>query len=104
MAVAFIYDSRLGIPVPELKKPWEDLDPQNQSEILAKWEEVRGDIPDRIKIIEESINELQAQLYRESDFNRSCQINSDIAELASIINDLWIWYRTGDDVHVTARY
>jgi hypothetical protein len=101
MLVTFIYDPRLGIKVPSLEKPWDEIDAYTQSKILAKWEKVRGDIPDRIKELERQINHLQGQLYRENDFNRSCELNSEIAELASIINDLWIWYRTGDEVTVT---
>lgn len=101
MEVTFIYNTRLGIKLPDLNKRWEDLDSDTQGEVLAKWEQYRGNIPDRIKEIEFKINDLQGQLYREADFPRSCQLNSDIAELASIINDLWIWYRTGEEVQVT---
>lgn len=101
MKVAFTYDSRLDIHLPDLDCSWEELDTATQGEILAKWEQYRGNIPDRIKQIEFNINDLQGQLYRESDFARSCQLNSEIAELASQINDLWIWYRTGEEVQVT---
>ncbi|WP_416151494.1 hypothetical protein ACM26V_11160 [Salipaludibacillus sp. HK11] len=101
MTVTFKYDARLGIKLPNLSKAWDEYPIETQSETLAQWEKFRGNIPDRIKHIEESINYLQDQLYQESNFQLSCQINSDIAELASIINDLWIWYRTGEDVKVT---
>jgi hypothetical protein len=100
MTVKFIYDSRLGIEVPNLKIPWEQLTVEIQCETLAKWEGVRGNIPDRIKQIEESINYLQNELYQESNFQLSCQINSQIAELASIINDLWIWYRKDEEISI----
>ncbi|RKL66724.1 hypothetical protein CR203_12855 [Salipaludibacillus neizhouensis] len=101
MNVEFTFNTRLGINLPDLNKKWEDLDITAQGDILAKWEQYRGNIPDRIKDIEMQINDLQDQLYRESNFTRSCELNSDIAELASIINDLWIWYRTGDEVQVS---
>jgi len=100
MEVTFIYDSRLGIEIPDLKKPWQQLSVETQSETLARWEGVRGNIPDRIKDLEGSINYLQNELYQESNFQLSCQINSDIAELASIINDLWIWYRTDEEISI----
>ena len=54
-------------------------------------------IPDRIKVLENSINIKQAQLSNESDFERSCQLNGEIADLASIINDLWLWFRTNQE-------
>lgn len=98
MSVTFVYDSRLGIEIPTLKKPWDKMSVEKQSETLAKWERVRGNIPDRIKFLEGSINYLQNELYEESNFQLSCQINSDIAELASIINDLWIWYRIDEEI------
>ena len=31
-------------------------------------------------------------------FIRSCELNSEIGELASIINDLWIWDRTNEEI------
>ncbi|WP_280769917.1 hypothetical protein [Salipaludibacillus daqingensis] len=101
MTVTFVYDSRLGIDIPDLEGSWEQLSIDKQSETLAKWENIRGIIPDRIKELENSINYLQNQLYQESNFQLSCEINNEISELASIINDLWIWYRTGEEIHVT---
>lgn len=58
-----------------------------------QWEQVRGNIPERIKEVETLINQKQYQLFEEEDFNISCIINSEIAELASVINDLWLLYR-----------
>ncbi|ABO68028.1 MULTISPECIES: hypothetical protein [Geobacillus] len=90
----FIDDKRLGIRVPQLDKRWEDYSAEEQEAILLEWEAIRGSIPDRIATLERQINEKQDALSHEADFARSCQLNADIAELASIINDLWIWYRT----------
>ncbi|NHM30594.1 hypothetical protein [Neobacillus terrae] len=89
----FIFDQRLGIPIPDLEKEWEEFNKRKQQEILFQWEKIRGAIPDRIADIEEVINQKQADLSNESDFPRSCALNSEIAELASVINDLWLWYR-----------
>ncbi|MFA9558740.1 ABC transporter C-terminal domain-containing protein [Evansella sp. AB-rgal1] len=100
LTITFTYDSRLGISVPQLETEWNYLNPQTQTAIFDKWEEIRGDIPDRIKDLEQEINELQQQLYEEDEFQKSCELNSSIAELASIINDLWIWYRSGEGVEV----
>lgn len=94
----FSYDSRLGIPVPKLMKEWDSFSVEIQEKILFSWEQIRGSIPDRIKELENQINERQAELSNESNFVRSCDLNSEIAELASIINDLWLWYRAGATV------
>lgn len=94
----FLYDSRLGIPIPDLEKNIETYSPEIQEKILFSWEQIRGAIPDRMKELERSINEKQAALSNESNFEKSCELNTEIAELASIINDLWLWYRATDAV------
>jgi hypothetical protein len=94
----FIYDERLGIPLPKLEKEWEEYSESEQHVILLHWEKIRGRIPDRIVELERIINQKQEELGEENDFRRSCALNSEIAELASIINDLWIWYRMNQTV------
>jgi hypothetical protein len=94
----FLLDERLGIEIPHLEKDWEDIDYETQHAILLKWESIRGHIPDRIKELEATINQKQQQLDNEGNFQTSCILNSQIAELASIINDLWLWYRTDQNV------
>jgi hypothetical protein len=89
----FSFDPRLGILLPELTVAWHQYSKETQQDILFHWEQIRGSIPDRISDLEAQINYKQGQLSDESDFARSCQLNSEIAELASIINDLWLWYR-----------
>jgi hypothetical protein len=89
----FSFEERLGIYLPNLAISWEQYSQETQQYILFHWELIRGSIPDRIAEIENTINYKQAQLSDESDFPQSCELNSQIAELASIINDLWIWYR-----------
>ncbi|BAB06907.1 hypothetical protein P4637_20755 [Halalkalibacterium halodurans] len=93
MDYRFEYDSRLGIALPVLSHEWEQYAPALQDAILVEWEQIRGVIPDRVKEIEQQINLYQQQLEVEEDFNRSCELNRQIAELASVINDLWIWFR-----------
>ncbi|AGT33099.1 hypothetical protein M493_14300 [Geobacillus genomosp. 3] len=94
----FIDDKRLGIRLPHLDKPWDDYSADEQEAILLEWEAIRGLIPDRIAALERKIDEKQDELGRETDFERSCQLNAEVAELASIINDLWIWYRVSPHV------
>ncbi|MFB5663604.1 hypothetical protein [Alteribacillus sp. HJP-4] len=98
MGYTFQPDGRLGILLPALEMAWHEYEPADQYAILEKWECIRGRIPDRIAEIEEKINTKQARLNIEENFETSCRLNSEIAELASIINDLWIWYRTRPDV------
>ncbi|MFC5712781.1 hypothetical protein ACFPU1_08305 [Thalassorhabdus alkalitolerans] len=99
MQYRFIHDQRLGISLPQLETEWENYSPACQDVILEKWEEIRGKIPERIQEIENTINKKQAMLDKEEDFETSCRLNLEIAELASLINDLWIWYRTTQ--HIT---
>ena len=94
----FSFDQRLGIPIPNLQKEWELYSSEQQQQILFEWEQIRGNIPDRIKQLEKLINKKQEELNQEENFERSCLLNSNIAELASTINDLWLYYRTQQDV------
>ncbi|WP_261133263.1 hypothetical protein [Bacillus sp. Marseille-Q3570] len=98
MTYTFTINERLGIKLPLLKRSWDNYPKETQELILSEWESVRGKIPDRIKELENEINDRQSQLYREEDFERSCELNSEISELASIINDLWIWYRADNRI------
>lgn len=94
----FIHDERLGIPIPCIEESWDQFDQETQHKILFHWEMIRGQIPDRIVELEKKINELQIKLDNEADFDVCCKLNEDIAELASIINDLWIWYRLEGEI------
>lgn len=98
MSYRFVHDKRLGIQLPILMLDWEYFHHDTQEEILEKWEGIRGKIPDRIKEVEEQINQNQAALYEEENLQRAYQLNSKIADLASMINDLWIWYRMDESV------
>jgi hypothetical protein len=93
MSYTFNYNKRLGIKLPSLEEAWDQYSKNTQESVLARWEAIRGKIPDRIKELEAAINAKQTQLGEEDDFEMSCHLNSEISELASIINDLWIWYR-----------
>ncbi|MFZ3590686.1 hypothetical protein ACOI1C_15895 [Bacillus sp. DJP31] len=98
MNTQFIVDERLRIPLPNLTMPWDDYTEEIQQEILVQWETIRGRIPDRIAELEAEINSKLHDLGEENNFPRSCELNSDISELASIINDLWLYYRMNQNV------
>lgn len=97
----FKREERLGILLPILYLEWEEYAPVERTDILFKWEEIRSRIPDRVIALEAVINQKQAQLYQEDNFERSCDLNSEIAELASTINDLNIWFRIQQDFEPT---
>ena len=99
MTDLFMYNERLGISLPTLLKEWDEYEKSIQQKILLQWDHIRGAIPDRIKALEVIINRKQDELSDENDFARSCELNSDIAELASIINDLWLWYRVNQEIN-----
>ncbi|EGL16580.1 MULTISPECIES: hypothetical protein [unclassified Paenibacillus] len=98
MTCRFIFDERLGIPVPEFDKEWEEYSLRERESILFQWEQIRGTIPDRIKQLEGQIIAKQNKLNVEDDFPASCALNSQIADLASAINDLHLWFRTNQEV------
>ncbi|TJY41597.1 hypothetical protein E5161_13370 [Cohnella pontilimi] len=98
MARQFAWNERLGISVPSLTQDWEEMSRGEQSSVLEVWETIRGKIPDHVKRFEEQIKRMQDALFEEDDFAASCRLNGDIADLASRINDLHIWFRTQQDL------
>ncbi|MFC0473254.1 hypothetical protein ACFFHM_22820 [Halalkalibacter kiskunsagensis] len=102
MSVEFVYDPRLGLSIPTLKCSWDELERITQEHVVDTWENIRGTIPDRVKEIELKIETVHEQLTNEEDFERSCELNLEMAELASIINDLWIWFRMTPSISPTA--
>jgi hypothetical protein len=94
----FVHDERLGIPLPELQLEWERLSEAEQSDILLRWEQIRGRIPNRIFELERVIIDKQRRLDQEDDFPLSCRLNSEIADLASTINDLHLWFRVNQEM------
>jgi hypothetical protein len=100
----FSFDERLGIFLPDLTNEWDKYSKETQQDILFHWEQIRGSIPDRIADLENDINYKQAQLSDESDFKRSCQLNTEIADLASIINDLWLWFRANQSLSAKSHH
>lgn len=98
MQYRFIDNPRLGIPLPEIDLPWEQLSAREQEEILFLWEKIRATIPDRIMELEQSIRKKQSLLDQEENFDLCCQLNREISELASIINDLNLWFRINQEL------
>ena len=94
----FSLDNRLGIYLPVLQLEWDEYPEEERAAILDCWEQVRGRIPQRIMELEGIINDKQSQLNNEDNFKTACQLNSDIAETASCINDLHLYFRINQDI------
>jgi hypothetical protein len=100
----FMFNERLGIHVPKLSREWDRFSLSEQALILEQWEAIRGRIPQRIIELERIVIRKQDELAGEENFVKSCELNSEIADLASMINDLHIWYRTDQDVDAQVRH
>lgn len=94
----FEYNERLNIDLPQLHMEWSEYSMMEKEAIITRWEHIRGTIPEQIKQFEQMINIKQEQLNKESHFPTSCSINWEIAELASKINDLHLWFRKNQEI------
>ncbi len=94
----FEIDERLGISLPVLHLEWEEYSQEERADILLHWEQIRGRIPQRIMELETIIYEKQGQLNNEEDFKRACQLNTDISDTASCINDLHLYFRINQQI------
>lgn len=94
----FDWNDRLRISLPVLERDWGQYEASEQMKIIEQWETIRGTIPDRVMEFERMINGMQAQLFEETDFETSCMLNFEIAEYASRINELHIWYRIDQEL------
>ncbi len=99
-----MWNERLGIPLPQLDRDFEEYSDREQASILLRWEEIRGTIPDRVKQLERVIIQKQNQLNVEDNFRESCRLNSEIADLASTINELHLWFRVNQDMDARAHH
>ncbi|PZE20973.1 hypothetical protein [Paenibacillus xerothermodurans] len=104
MSWNFVMDERLGIPLPHLEKDWDEYSEQERARILLRWEEIRGTIPDHVKRLERVIIQKQHWLALEENFKISCQLNTEIAELAATINELHLWFRVNQDINASATH
>jgi hypothetical protein len=76
MREEFVYNGRLGIPIPELIEDWESYPIHIREQIVDEWEQIRGRIPERIFELEKIINIKQNLLNFEENFPLACQLNS----------------------------
>ncbi|WP_019638808.1 hypothetical protein [Paenibacillus fonticola] len=93
----FVYDDRLDMHVPALDQPFETYNMNERLAMIEEWENIRGQIPTKVMALERLIERKLLEMGNENDFEKSCRINGEIAELASRIHDLQIWYRVSQD-------
>lgn len=89
----FVFNKKLGIRIPHLTKEWDEYSLEEQKDIIHQWENERAKIPDRVKEIENEIEELQDLMFK-IEFDEYVKVHKEIVEMSSAINDLNIWYRT----------
>ncbi|QPC47225.1 hypothetical protein [Mangrovibacillus cuniculi] len=89
----FVYDQRLDLHVPLKTIPWEKLSNDETKAIEVFWETERGKIPTKIKSLDQKMERIQEYLSKEESFKKACEWNDALSNLASIVNDLWLWYR-----------
>ena len=58
----FIFDERLQMYLPNLLIDWEQYSIEEQQAIITEWELIRSRIPERIKALENIINQKQVLL------------------------------------------
>lgn len=89
----FVFDQRLDLFVPIKNIPWQALSYDETKAVEVYWETERGKIPTKIKELDRRMEQLQECLSREESFEKACEWNDSLSSLASIVNDLWLWYR-----------
>lgn len=90
----FEYNERLGIEIPIFNTKWEHFSQEEQHQIIYRWENVRAQIPDRIKELEKMIQKRELQLQVEDNFPSFCQLSREISDFASRVIDLNLLFRT----------
>jgi len=90
----FAYDERLGIRLPQLVQPWGEMNRAAQADVIATWETIRSEIPDRIGWFEQQLERLQESVRDEDNWSEVCRLYRELASLASCVSDLNLWFRT----------
>jgi hypothetical protein len=110
----FVYNERLGIQIPVQHREWQEYSRAEQEAMIEQWEMLRARIPDRVKQLEEVIEDRQLKIAVEEDWDRVVALYEDVFAMASIINDLNNWMRVetytspdgedGDDLGIAEEH
>ncbi|MDB5085407.1 MAG: radical protein, partial [Bacilli bacterium] len=94
----FQFDERLGIELLIVYEDWDAIPKKVREQIIFHWEDIRGRIPDRIKTLDHQLEEIQQTINQEQNWERICDYFTESHTIATIINELNIWYRTQQEV------
>jgi hypothetical protein len=102
--MSFRLDHRLSIELPDFTVPYEELPPDEQEEVLVKWELIRAKIPDQIMRFEHVIENLLDEIHHEENWDIISAYFADISDYASRIHELNTWRRVDPSLTPTPGY
>ncbi|MDQ0188654.1 hypothetical protein JI721_13330 [Alicyclobacillus cycloheptanicus] len=100
----FHFDERLGIELPDLSVPFEALPPDEQEQVLVRWEKIRARIPDQIMAFERVIQGILDQIQQEEDWDVIVNHFHQISDYASRIHELNTWQRVDQTLTNTSTH
>ncbi len=100
----FVYDDEIGIEKPILHVPLEKLSKEEQSSLHHKMEQISGQIPERIRELERTYEEMYKK-YTDQDPKNDQQFYENMEQINAIsrrIGELNIWYLRMQGKHLTS--
>lgn len=99
----FRYDREIGIEVPEFHVPVSELSEAERDEVLHRLEQISGEIPERIRELEHSFNNLYDQS-AEHDGEGFFERMEKVVDLSRRIGELHLWYLRIQGKHLIPFY
>jgi hypothetical protein len=97
----FVYNEEIGIEIPVLHVPFDQLSKEQLDELYHKMEQISGQIPERIRELERKYREMYDK-FTESDGDKNFYEGmGKINELSRKIGELNIWYLRMQGRHLT---
>lgn len=100
----FIYDPEIGIEKPILYVPMEKLSKDDRSTLHHKMEQISGQIPERIRELERTYQEMYHQ-YTSKEPKNDQEFYSNMEQINALsrkIGELNIWYLRMQGKHLTS--
>jgi len=101
-AFEFVYNEEIGIETPILHIPYEQLSKEELDALHHKMEKVSGQIPERIRELEQKYKELYKQFTEQESDSQFYEGMNRINELSRKIGELNIWYLRMQGKHLTS--
>ncbi|MBE3555350.1 MAG: hypothetical protein IMW85_10285 [Thermicanus sp.] len=86
------YDQELGIEIPHLHVPFDQLDQREREELYVKMEEISGKIPERIRQLEHEYKEMYDRVSRENSDQTFFDGMERLNQISRLISELNILY------------